>query len=72
LEEKYMIKINRLAEVLEIKKITNRELAEKIKKTEETVSRWANNHRQPPLTELHKIAKLLDTDIRELLYPTKP
>ncbi|PUV24579.1 MULTISPECIES: helix-turn-helix transcriptional regulator [Sphingobacterium] len=67
-----MIKINRLAEVLEIKKITNRELAEKIKKTEETVSRWVNNHRQPPLTELYKIAKLLDTDIRELLYPTKP
>ncbi|WP_164123023.1 helix-turn-helix transcriptional regulator [Sphingobacterium sp. xlx-130] len=66
-----MTKINRLAEVLEEKKVSNRDIAKYVEKSEETVSRWANNHRQPPLEDLHKIAKFLKVDIRELLHPTK-
>lgn len=66
-----MPKINRLAEVLDENKISNREIAKHIGKSEETVSRWSNNHRQPPLDDLYKIAKFLKVDIRELLYPSE-
>lgn len=63
-----MSKINRLAEVFSENKITNREIAKCIGKSEETVSRWVNNHRQPALDDLHKIAKFLNVDIRHLLH----
>lgn len=66
-----MPKINRLAEVFEENNITNREIAKYLEKSEETVSRWVNNHRQPPLEDLSKIAKYLQVDIRELLYPSE-
>lgn len=66
-----MIKINRLAEVLEENKITNREIAKYVEKSEETVSRWVNNHRQPLLDDLHKIAKFLKVDIRDLLHKSE-
>lgn len=66
-----MLKINRLAEVLDEKKISNRDIAKHVEKSEETVSRWANNHRQPPLEDLHKIAKFLDVDIKDFLFSTK-
>src|SRR5690606_24361484 len=67
----YMPKINRLAEVFDENKVTNREIAKLIGKSEETVSRWSNNHRQPPLDDLYIIAKFLNIDIRELLYPSE-
>ena len=66
-----MSKINRLAEVFEENNITNREIAKHLEKSEETVSRWVNNHRQPPLEDLNKIAKYLQVDIRELLYQSE-
>lgn len=66
-----MLKINRLAEVLDEQKVSNRDIAKHIQKSEETVSRWANNHRQPPLEDLYKIAKFLDVDIKEFLFSTK-
>lgn len=63
--------INRISEVLESKNIYNRELAKHLNKSEETISRWVNNHRQPSLTDLYNISEYLKIDIRELLYPTK-
>ncbi|WP_316846446.1 helix-turn-helix transcriptional regulator [Pedobacter psychrodurus] len=62
--------INRLAEVFESKNIYNRDIAKYLKKSEETVSRWTNNHRQPSLNDLHKIAEFLRVDIRDLLNPS--
>lgn len=63
-----MLVINRLAEVFEEHKVTNREIAKHVGKSEGTVSRWVNNHRQPPLEDLYDIAKYLQVDIRKLLH----
>lgn len=65
-----MQKINRLAEVLKEKDVYNREIAKLLNKSEQTVSRWANNHRQPSLEDLYKIAEFLRMDIREFLHPS--
>lgn len=66
-----MQKINRLAEVLKEKDVYNREIAKLLNKSEQTVSRWANNHRQPSLDDLYKIAEFLRVNIRELLYASE-
>lgn len=65
-----MKKINRLAEVFSEKDIYNRDIAKLLNKSDETISRWVNNHRQPSLLDLDQIANFLDVDIRELLYPS--
>ncbi|WP_293299039.1 helix-turn-helix transcriptional regulator [Pedobacter sp. UBA4863] len=63
-----MKKINRLAEVFLKKDIYNREIAKLLNKSEQTISKWTNNHRQPSLEDLYTIAEHLQIDIRELLY----
>ncbi len=62
--------INRLAEILVEKDKYNRDIAKLLNKSEATISRWTNNHRQPSLEDLYTIAKHLQIDIRELLYPS--
>ena len=64
-----MKKINRLAEVFIEKDVYNRDIAKFLQKSEATISRWANNHRQPSLEDLFTIAQYLKIDIRELLHP---
>lgn len=66
-----MRNINRLAEVFKEKDVYNREIAKHLKKSEETVSRWVNNHRQPSLNDLDEVAKYLKVDIRDLLHPSE-
>jgi len=63
--------INRIRVVLAEKSIANKWLAEKMKKSPTTISRWCNNEMQPSLETLVKIANQLDVDIRELINPTK-
>ena len=63
--------INRIKVVLAEKRKTNKWLAEAIGKDRTTVSRWCNNHVQPSLEMLDKIAKLLDVNIQELLIRSK-
>lgn len=46
---------------------TQRELANYLKVREETVSRWANNHRDPSLKTIEKIALYLNCDIFHLI-----
>lgn len=53
------------------KNIAYKWLAEKMKKSLTTVSRWCNNEMQPSLETLVEISKQLDVDVRELLNPTK-
>lgn len=65
-----MKKINRLAEVFIEKDVYNRDIAKLLNKSEQTVSRWTNNHRQPYLEDLYTIAEYLKIDIRELLHPS--
>lgn len=62
--------INRLRVVLAEKGLTNKWLAEKMKKNPTTISRWCNNEMQPSLETLLKIALLLNVDVKDLLKST--
>lgn len=65
------MKINRLKVILAEKQKTNKWLAEKLGKSDVTVSRWCTNEVQPSMETLLEIAKLLDVDIKELLNSSK-
>ena len=61
---------NRLKTVLEEKGVPNKKLAREMGVSEKTVSRWRNNVTQPSLELLYKIARYLQTDVRQLLEST--
>ncbi|MCK6144220.1 MULTISPECIES: helix-turn-helix transcriptional regulator [Prevotella] len=63
--------INRIKAVLAEKQLTSKWLAERLEKSENTVSKWCSNKVQPSLENLVEIAKILDIDVRDLLVPTK-
>lgn len=65
------IRINRIKSVLVDKDIAQMELAKKVKRTPNTITRICNNDSQPTLKLLREIAIALNVDIRELLLPTK-
>ena len=69
--KQHLMKINRLKVMLAEKGKTNKWLAEKLGKSDVTVSRWVTNEVQPSMETLLEIAKLLDVDIKELLNSTK-
>lgn len=58
---------NRIKVVLAEKNITNRWLAEKMGKSEITISRWSQNKSQPSLEQLREIAKLLGISPKDLI-----
>jgi len=62
---------NRVKAVLADKGKSNKELAELLGLSEQTVSLWCTNTRQPSLEVLYDIAEVLDIDVRELLVPNK-
>lgn len=66
-EEKY----NRIKVALAERDHTNKWLAQKLGKTEMTVSRWTSNKSQPSIEQLFEIAKALDMDARNLIHPSK-
>ncbi len=66
-----MSKINRLKVVLAEKDKTSKWLAETLERDTATVSRWCNNHVQPSLETLDKIAKLLGVDRKDLINSSK-
>ena len=59
--------INRIKLVLVEKKRTSKWLSEQLGVTPSTVSKWCTNSSQPDLSNLLKIADLLEVDIKELL-----
>lgn len=63
--------INRIKAVLAEKQLTSKWLAERLEKSENTVSKWCSNKVHPSLENLIEIAKILDIDVRDLLVPTK-
>ena len=63
--------LNRIRVVLAEKGITNKWLAEKMGKNPTTVSRWCNNDMQPSLETLVEVARVLNVDVRDLLWPTQ-
>lgn len=60
-------KLNRLRVVLAEKELSNKWLAEKLGKSEFTISRWTPNKIQPSLPQLFDIAKVLNIDVKELI-----
>ncbi|MEH6304250.1 helix-turn-helix transcriptional regulator [Olivibacter sp. CPCC 100613] len=66
-----MAKINRLDEILDETKVSNRKIAKLVNKSEATISRWRNNHRQPPLEDLEEISKFLRIDRRQFLHESE-
>ncbi len=59
--------LNRLKVVLVENKKTSRWLANELGKNTTTVSKWCTNVSQPDLQTLHRIANLLDIDVKTLI-----
>lgn len=66
-----MERVNRLKEILVIKGVSQKDLAEKMGVNVNTIANICNNRTQPHLLDLKKMAEILDVDIRELLVSTK-
>lgn len=65
------LELNRLGVVLAEKKKSNRWLADKLGKHENTISKWVNNSQQPPLLTFYNISVLLDCDLKDLIASTR-
>ena len=66
-----MANLNRIKVVLVEQQKTGKWLAEQLRKSTCTVSKWCSNTIQPDLATLDKIATLLNVDRRELIAPSK-
>ena len=62
---------NRIKAVLAELGVSNKALAEGIGVTEETVSSWCVQKKQPSWENLYAIADFLEVDVRALLVPNK-
>ena len=63
--------LNRIKEVLTETGKAGKWLADTMGKDPATVSRWCNNHQQPSIEMLDKIAETLDVDIKDLINSSK-
>ena len=70
-KKKANIKLNRLKEILAKKNITQVELADKIGKKKNTISRICTNNTQPSMKLLYEISFALGVDAREILVPNE-
>lgn len=60
-------KLNKLRVILAEKELSNKWLAERLGKSEFTISRWTTNKMQPSLPQLFEIAKVLNVDVKALI-----
>lgn len=58
---------NRLKIILAEKKVTNKQLAERLGVSQSTVSKWCTNSAQPEAGNLLRIAKALGVELNTLL-----
>jgi transcriptional regulator with XRE-family HTH domain len=58
---------NRVKAILADAGKSNKELADMLNVSEQTISRWCTNSRQPTVEMLYKIAKVLKRDVRDFL-----
>ena len=65
-----MANLNCIKAVLAEKGIMSKWLAKTLNKDPATVSKWCNNHSQPDLYTLARIAEVLDVDIHKLICHT--
>jgi transcriptional regulator with XRE-family HTH domain len=64
-------RLNRLRVVLAEQNRSNHWLADKLQKSDYTVSRWVTNKQQPSVAQLFEIAKVLNVDVRDLLMSSQ-
>jgi putative transcriptional regulator len=64
---KAKVELNRIKEVLEEQGRTQIWLSEQLDRDFKTITRYVNNHRQPTLDTLFKIAKILKVGARDLI-----
>ena len=62
---------NKIKAILAEEGKSNKDLADLVSVSEQTVSRWCTNTRQPSIEMLFEIAKVLKRDVRDLLVPNK-
>lgn len=62
---------NRIKAIIAEEGKSNKELAELLSVSEQTVSRWCTNSRQPSIEMLYEIAKVLRRDVRDFLVSNK-
>ncbi len=63
--------MNRIKEALDEKVIKHNWLAEKLGKSYNMVNGYVQNRHQPRLEVLYEIAKILDVEMKELLFEIK-
>lgn len=63
--------MNKIKEILEVKGLSQTELAEKLGRSFNMVNLYATNKIQPPIPVLYQIAEILNIDVRELLVPNQ-
>ena len=63
-------RLNRLSIVLDEFNLDQIELANILKVSKDTVSRWCRNVNQPKLSDLNRIARILRIDIKRLIEPS--
>lgn len=63
--------MNRIKKILEVKGMSQTDLAHRLGKSFNTVNLHAANKVQPPLPVLYQIADILKVDVRDLLIPNK-
>lgn len=66
-----MTAMNKIKEILEVKGLSQTELADKLGKSFNMVNLYATNKIQPPIPVLYQIAEILNIDVRELLVPNQ-
>jgi transcriptional regulator with XRE-family HTH domain len=60
---------NRIKAFLALKHKTNKQLAEHLNVSQQTVSKWCTNYSQPSIPELYEIALYLNVELSDLLIP---
>ena len=70
--EKKKRSYNRLKAFLAFKHTTNKQLAEHLNVSQQTVSKWCTNYSQPSIPELYAIAEFLNVSVCDLLEPMIP
>lgn len=63
--------MNRLAIILKEERVSNKDLAEALDYEPATVSKWATNTIQPPLSTFFRIALTLNRDLKDFFISTK-
>ena len=63
--------MSKIKEMLEVKGLSQTELAEELGESFNMVNLYATNKILPPIPVLYQIAEILNIDVRELLVPNQ-